>query len=153
MKREVVKLTKNTFYIDMVEYYGEEKIKEISEREQLTGDDLKEYLYKKLEIEFNLFLASRLSEFANFNEQGECTQIVNVEYDDCTWVWEVKHSTYMQHQYIDVAGNAHNFLPVGYENDSRYIMGEQDVKRISTKMKPMKPAKRMKGVGLKRMTA
>ena len=48
MKREVNKLTNNTFYIDMKEYFGEDSIKEIAKRGQLQGEELNQFLFEKL---------------------------------------------------------------------------------------------------------
>ena len=52
MKREVNKLTNNTFYINMIEYYGEDSIKKISEPGQLQGEELNQFLFEKLYREF-----------------------------------------------------------------------------------------------------
>lgn len=113
MKREVNKLTNNTFYIDMKEYFGEDSIKEIAKRGQLQGEELNQFLFEKLYREFKMFLASKMMKQATFDKNEYCTQILIIEYNELTWLIKVKHHQHLQRFYKDKYGNWHNSLPFG----------------------------------------
>lgn len=113
MKREVNKLTNNTFYINMIEYYGEDSIKKISEQGQLAGEELNQFLFEKLYREFKMFLTSKMMNQANFDKNGYCTQILIIEYNELTWLIKVKHHQHIQRFYKDEYGNWHDLLPFG----------------------------------------
>lgn len=136
MKREVTKLTNNTFYINMIEYYGEDSIEKISKREHLTGDKLIEYLYKKLYREIKMFLIGRMEKQTTYDKNRECTQILIIEYNELTWVLEVNHKKFMQHFYIDYLGNKRTFLPFGTGKTS--IVEERDELVIESEINDLK---------------
>lgn len=123
MKRDVTKLTKNTYYIDMEEYYGEDSIKRISEKEGFIGKELIEYLYYKLYREFKMFLESKMIKESTFDKNGYCIQVLIIEYDKKTWVHEVILHKHMQHHYIDCHGVKYTNIPLGKEKN---IMKEED---------------------------
>lgn len=130
MKRDVTKLTKNTFYIDMEEYYGEDSIKRISKEERMIGEELTEYLYKKLFNEFKMFLCAKMQKQAEFDEDGRCVQILIIEYHQKTWVLRLNHHKFLQHSYKDCYGNWHTILPFG--TGKTFIREEKDEWTIDT---------------------
>lgn len=123
MKREVSKLTKNTYYIDMEEYFGMDSIKRISEKEKLTGEELTKFLYDKLLREFKIFLISKMTDNAVYDENGYCKQILIIEYNELTWLIEVISNQYIKHhnkkrwEYFDTYSHKYYECFVGEEKD------------------------------------
>lgn len=123
MKREVNKLTKNTFYIDMEEYYGVDSIKRIAEQEKLEGEELTKFLYEKLLREFKMFLSSKMLNQAVFDKDGYCRQILIIEYNELTWLIEVINHKYIKHYnkkrcvYFDTNSKTYSESYTGEEKD------------------------------------
>lgn len=113
MKREINKLTKNTYYIDMEEYFGEDIIENISEQGKLYGDELYKFLFEKLYREFRMFLASRMMKEAVFDKNGYCTQVLIIEYNELTWLVKVKHHKHLKRFYKNLYGDWNSILPFG----------------------------------------